>query len=111
MSKDQFEQFEKPPEKDEKAEDNAFSALDLLMERPRAGDKRPGTSEFAANLRDPDSIEKAQEDFDKKFQKAMAAESPEALDKLYKENTKQLEVARAYIQSIQQQLEKKAQLV
>src|SRR5438874_10864540 len=106
---DRHEEFEKNESRE--PEKQAFSGLDLLMEgrQNQQGTERV-ENEFAARVKDPMSLDRAQHDFDTRFRVAMANESPDEMNKLFNENKQMLEAAASYIAGIAKALEKHSDL-
>ena len=105
------EDFKPSDKSDGQSEGGAFNALDLLSEgrQLKGGDKQ--TADIAAMVRDPESLDARQKTFDAKFAAAKAADSPEALQAMLKDNNKDQGSMKAYIAQLQQQLTDKASMV
>ena len=96
---DRTEQFENHESKPEGKQ--AFIGIDLLMEGKQLAQNVQSTdNDFTKRVRDPQSLELAQKEFEQRFKDAMALESPGEMAKLFDENKQMLQQARDYIASI-----------
>ncbi|MBI4533402.1 MAG: hypothetical protein HY711_05590 [Candidatus Melainabacteria bacterium] len=106
---------DRTPEKPERQTDRpegstAFNAMDLLKEGSKGGDVA-AFARLSAMIRDPQGLEKAGAQFKREFEKAVAADSPEPLQRLARQTEERIAAMNKYMANLQSRVDDKAALV